>query len=663
MSEKALQSKPMTIVRTKDSEADIYTAVAKYEEKQTLNREENNDSNIYFNTLQKWRDIIEWIHELKNKDDQPKEKIEQFRNDAIHLFLILKKLNRLDKIRSRQKKERSNKKKLEIDSKHLQQENLLNEWFYLKKEISKCLQYKSSDSVIDLVPLDIFCQESPISDEDIDKLNNGLISDHDLHIRRLQWELEQRQTQQKQCDEVEKSKETILSEIQEQSRIFQSILPMLKDIRNAAQPLQQSFGSAPCQPRSYPDIVHLLPKPLYYLYIQTDAYKEACKSKFTVSTNGDEEEAKRFDFNKNNVDDTNSDEEIDMPKQKKRHHKKSRIDTKSAPQKNLLSKHPLSVKLTLNLKNNTQFIMEFFYLVNLNLITVTVTSSWEGFSSSYSRELLSPSSILDALFPGDNGTESPHIVNFHQLEEEKTEFNTLDVGKPYIWAQSICGLDFLIPNSVSDFLISRNHIAQVLKAINNRLKTRLSLITQLDCSDLERRFCVNGVNLTSVLSPWNTMSWDNFKNLEYCIPHIEFGTVTENDLLFKRVINYKTATLIVVMAIKCDYPVSNPIFALQLNMPTTNEGISVLNSTNNNSVRELEREINVFHKQIENEDINELLINLIGRLVICFEVMMETWGHSDFPKTKTILYNIRGRTRSHPFKVVKHHSGIIFEHR
>lgn len=63
-----------------------------------------------------------------------------------------------------------------------------------------------------------------------------MISDHDLHIRRLQWELEQRQTQQKQCEEVEKLKETILSEIQEQSRIFQSILPMLKDIRNVSIP-------------------------------------------------------------------------------------------------------------------------------------------------------------------------------------------------------------------------------------------------------------------------------------------------------------------------------------------------------------------------------------------------------------------------------------------
>jgi len=36
--------------------------------------------------------------------------------------------------------------------------------------------------------------------------------------------------------------------------------------------------------------------------------------------------------------------------------------------------------------------------------------------------------------------------------------------------------------------------------------------------DLERRFSINGVNLTSVLSPWNTMTWDNFNKLEYCLP-------------------------------------------------------------------------------------------------------------------------------------------------
>lgn len=58
--------------------------------------------------------------------------------------------------------------------------------------------------------------------------------------------------------------------------------------------------------------------------------------------------------------------------------------------------------------------------------------------------------------------------------------------------------------------------------------------------DLERRFSINGVNLTSVLSPWNTMAWEHFNKLEYCIPHIVFGAVTENDLLFKRVVNYKT---------------------------------------------------------------------------------------------------------------------------
>lgn len=61
-----------------------------------------------------------------------------------------------------------------------------------------------------------------------------MINEHDLHIKRLQWEFEQRQTQQQQCDEVEKNKESILSEIQEESRVLQSILPMLKDIRTVS---------------------------------------------------------------------------------------------------------------------------------------------------------------------------------------------------------------------------------------------------------------------------------------------------------------------------------------------------------------------------------------------------------------------------------------------
>lgn len=48
-----------------------FQAVAKYEEKQTSNRDENNDSAIYFNTLHKWQDIMKWNYELKNKENSP----------------------------------------------------------------------------------------------------------------------------------------------------------------------------------------------------------------------------------------------------------------------------------------------------------------------------------------------------------------------------------------------------------------------------------------------------------------------------------------------------------------------------------------------------------------------------------------------------------------
>lgn len=45
--------------------------MAKYEEKQASNRDENSDSTIYFNTLHKWQDIMKWTYELKNKETPP----------------------------------------------------------------------------------------------------------------------------------------------------------------------------------------------------------------------------------------------------------------------------------------------------------------------------------------------------------------------------------------------------------------------------------------------------------------------------------------------------------------------------------------------------------------------------------------------------------------
>lgn len=76
-------------------------------------------------------------------------------------FLTLKKLNRLDKLRTKQSRDKTQASRQQVDSYHLQLQNLLYEVLHLEKEVSKCLQFKSEDEEIDLVSLEEFYKNAP----------------------------------------------------------------------------------------------------------------------------------------------------------------------------------------------------------------------------------------------------------------------------------------------------------------------------------------------------------------------------------------------------------------------------------------------------------------------------------------------------------------------
>jgi len=76
-------------------------------------------------------------------------------------FLTLKKLNRLDKLRTKQCRDNTQARRQQVDSYHLQLQNLLYEVLHLEKEVSKCLQFKSGDEDIDLVSLEEFYRNAP----------------------------------------------------------------------------------------------------------------------------------------------------------------------------------------------------------------------------------------------------------------------------------------------------------------------------------------------------------------------------------------------------------------------------------------------------------------------------------------------------------------------
>ena len=77
-------------------------------------------------------------------------------------FLTLKKLNRLDKLRTKNCRETTGSSRQRVDSFHLQLQNLLYEVLHLEKEVSKCLHFKSGDENITLIPVDEFYVKAPI---------------------------------------------------------------------------------------------------------------------------------------------------------------------------------------------------------------------------------------------------------------------------------------------------------------------------------------------------------------------------------------------------------------------------------------------------------------------------------------------------------------------
>lgn len=76
-------------------------------------------------------------------------------------MVALKKLNRLEKVRTRAGREALHKEKQRVDSTHLLLQNLLYEADHLNKEVTKCLQFKSKDEEIELVPLNDFYNNAP----------------------------------------------------------------------------------------------------------------------------------------------------------------------------------------------------------------------------------------------------------------------------------------------------------------------------------------------------------------------------------------------------------------------------------------------------------------------------------------------------------------------
>ncbi|XP_041079504.1 THO complex subunit 5 homolog isoform X1 [Polyodon spathula] len=653
-----------------DQEARVYS-----EEVELEMRNPAQDYTLYKQTCKMLTRLMAEIHELKSSSskDSAAEMEERRMQSCIH-FMTLKKLNRIAHMRLKKGRDQTHEAKQRVDALHLQLQNLLYEVMHLQKEINKCLEFKSKHEEIELVSVEEFRRDAP---PEISRPEISATDPHQLTLCRLDWELEQRKRLAEKYKESLASKEKIMKGIEIKKEYLSSLQPRLTEIMQASRPVQDYLSMPFEQTQKQNEVARHLPPPLYVLLVQANAYGQACDKKLSVSIIGDVNEAKALSKPPEDSQDDESDSDAEEEQNVKRRRPTLcvQLDDK---RKEMLKRHPLSVSVDLQCKDGSVLHLFFYYLLNLNIMTVKVkvTTGTELSGAISAGELLSPESLLNCLYPGDQGTETPNPANRYQFDKVGILMfgdYVAELGHPYTWVQNLGGLRFPTgrpeqagPTGSS---LSASHMEATMKLLKSRLESRLALHKQF--ASLEHSIlpvsneCQSlfPAKVVSRLIKWSTITYEEYAGLPYTQQVLEAGMVQETDLLFTALIERGTAKLQAAVVLNPRYSTVPPLFSLSLSWKGERSGRT------DDNLRAMEAEVNVYHRELRGPHPGyQLLTNQLQRLCMCLDVFLETEsqdesveGPREFPREKMCLRTVRGPNRLKPFKF--NHPQGFFNHR
>jgi len=479
------------------------------EELQSLKRSPESDSELYASNCANLRDILDQILKAKMSikkagDSAAKSKVQSEINELrIQFglaFVNLKKLNRLDKLRTKRIRENTAGVMQRVDKFHLQLQNLRYEVMHLEKEVTKCLQFRSADEDVQLVPVQEFDAEAPqeVKDKVVAKGEDDSSSEeHRLRLARLEFEHLQRRQMHESLQKLNAEKRAYQRTILEKKSGLAGLKPQLAAILERTKSVQDYLDMPLDEERDQLALSRHLPHPLFVLFSEMRAYGHACDPKLKVEILGDVDEAATFnaaqrnqaDANRTDANEEEDEDEDDMEemdntkKKKKKHgkkgeedededgHGKAKEDSEEAAtpkgsssggasasqddieeiRKKLTTSHPLTVSVKLldvlgGSGGDLQ--MVFSHLTQLRVVAVKVgIVSREGVSSD-GGALMSPGTLLAHLMTDDDdGAHSPNPTTYYLLKRKLRSPNIPkgkleEVGSAYIWAQSLAGLNF-----------------------------------------------------------------------------------------------------------------------------------------------------------------------------------------------------------------------------
>ncbi|KAL9258520.1 THO complex subunit 5B-like protein [Drosera capensis] len=375
--------------------------------------------------------------------------------------------------------------KAPVDFTTLQLHNLMYDQNHYVKAIKACTDFKFKYPDIELVPEEeFFCDAPKYIKDDATPDDNA----HSLTLKRLNFELYQRKELCKFREQLEERKTKLSQSIATRKKFLSSLPSHLKSLRKASIPVQQELGVHHTKKMKQHTSAELLQPPLYIIYSQFMAQKEAVGEhidlEITGSSSTKQESAK--------LEDGLPAEEDDDQRRRKRPKKVPGKDNHD--QAGIYQAHPLRVILHIyddsisDPKPVKLVTLKFEYLLRLNVVCVGIEGSGAG----------TDSSVLCNLFPDDTGLELPHQSSKLSLGESVV-FDETQSSRPYKWAQHLAGLDFLpevpplpmdsenqgnisIRTVISGLQLYReqNRTQTVVQSVRLRVKSQLALMEQLD---------------------------------------------------------------------------------------------------------------------------------------------------------------------------------------
>uniref|UniRef100_A0A2P2KEJ6 THO complex subunit 5B n=1 Tax=Rhizophora mucronata TaxID=61149 RepID=A0A2P2KEJ6_RHIMU len=447
-------------------------------------------------------EIVAQILSIK-KQGNSKSKLRELVTQMFLNLISLRQANRSILLEEDKVKAETEKVKAPVDFTTLQLHNLMYEKSHYFKAIKACRDFKSKYPDIELVPEEEFSRDAP------DHIKGPLLSDdssHNLMLKRLNYELHQRKELCKLQEKLEQRKKSLLETIANRKKFLSSLPYHLKSLKKASLPVQNQLGVLHTKKLKQQTSAELLPPPLYVIYSQLLAQKEAFGENIDLEMVGSLKDARAFarqqanketgistDVEPNRLEDDAPDEEDDGQIRRKR---PKRAPNKDAlDQSGIYQSHPLQIILRVfddedsDPKSAKLITLKFEFLLKLNVVCVGVEGSHEG----------PENNILCNLFPDDTGVELPHesskllVGNAFAFDERRT-------SRPFKWAQHLAGIDFLpdiapllsghetptVEAAKSELLPGltmyrqQNRVQTILQRIRSRTTAQLALTEQLD---------------------------------------------------------------------------------------------------------------------------------------------------------------------------------------